>query len=168
MPLPTIGTGTVFATYAIVLAIVAGYLLWKGGAAGRANICVILIGAVLTKLLYERTSSATLFYESLAIVDTVGFVIQLMIAVLSRRTWCIWVAALQLNTVVSDWVIVTAPAHKTAMAYMLGTVWSIPMLAIMAVGVWRDNKAQRQKHGQQKQQAVPRHYSGTIVSTGQG
>lgn len=87
-----------FATYAIVLAIVAGYLLWKGGAAGRANICVILIGAVLTKLLYERTSSATLFYESLAIVDTVGFVIQLMIAVLSRRTWCIWVAALLSRT----------------------------------------------------------------------
>jgi len=137
----------VFATYAIVLVIVAGYLLWKGGAAGRASICVILIGAVLTKLLYEHTSTESVFYERLALLDTVALGVQLTIAATSRRTWCIWVAALQMNTVVSDWVIVTAPAYKTAMAYMLDTVWSIPTLAIMAVGVWRDTKAQRRSYG---------------------
>lgn len=157
-----------FATYAIVLVIVTGYLLWRGGPAGRTSICVILIGAVLTKLLFEYTPSRSDFYWRLALLDTVALVVQLAIATMTRRTWCIWVAALQMNTVVSDWVIVTAPAYKTAMAYMLNTVWSIPTLAIMAVGVWRDNKAQRQRNGQQKQQEAPRHYSGTIISTGQG
>lgn len=75
-----------------------------------------------------------------AIVDVTTLIAFVLIALRSHRFWPLWIAGLQLTTVLAHLFRVISPdlvniAYQTAMRF-----WSYPILFILAVAVWRTQR----------------------------
>ena len=135
-------------SYSIVVAIIAAYVLLKGKSAGRANIAVIVFGFAVTQHLYSSSPSYAVFLLKLFPIDVAALVINLIVVAMSRRTWCAWVAAFQLNVVMAEIAIISSEAYRVPFVYMLTTIWALPTILVIGLGVWRDNKAGILRDGQ--------------------
>ena len=135
-------------SYAVVLLAIAGYVMVKGGSAGRANIIALSIAFAATQYLYQNSPSYAVFLVRLFPVDVALLIAQLTVVAMSRRTWCAWVAAFQLNAVTAEAAIISSEAYRVPFAYMLTTIWALPTALVIGIGVWRDNKAGIVRDGQ--------------------
>lgn len=130
-----------FAIYATILGIIAIYVLFKGQSAGRISIVVYATAVLATEISSHQLRSNDDFLSRLAIIDSTALACLLLVALLSKRSWPLWVSALQLNTVVAELVVITSAHNDWPIVYVLTTVWGLPTICIMAIGVLRDNRA---------------------------
>ena len=137
---------SVFVAYACSLVGVAGYVCWKGGNAGRASMAALLVGSVASQIVYMMTAEKHLPGQML-IVDSLILATQVIIALNSKKTWPIWVAAFQLNTVLADLAIFVSVSRSNKFYYILATIWAVPTLVVIAMGVWRDNSWTQRTYG---------------------
>lgn len=62
------------------------------------------------------------------------------LAVRSRDHWPIWAAGLHLNTVISHCATMVAPRIVPKVYQTLESVWSVPILIVMVIGIALDRR----------------------------
>jgi len=123
-----------------------GYALVRGRTDARIVSAVFLIGTFAT--LGLRSSSAG-GYSSIEfgifLVDVVCLAAFTYAALISDRFWPLWVSGFQLTTIFGH-VVRAIDSQLVPLAYAASLrFWGYPILIVLAVGVWRNEKRLRRK-----------------------
>jgi hypothetical protein len=135
--------------FRILLAIVALYALLRGQRDERHVCAILVVGVVATHLvispLRERFSGVE---TSVMIVDLIVFAGFLWVALRSERFWPLWIAGLQLTTILGH-ILKVMDTSLFSRAYGAAMVfWSYPIVLILAVGTWRSHRRFQQRQSQ--------------------
>ena len=127
--------------YNLLLAAVAVYAFMRGNADARLAAAICVIATLGTKFVISpvahRYSGVELGVFIVDFLTLVGFVV---IAIRTDRFWPLWVAGLQLTTLVAHLlkaVEVDLMPHAYAVA---GRFWVYPIFLIIVVGTWRSHQ----------------------------
>jgi hypothetical protein len=113
--------------FRILLAIVALYVLFQGRRDERYVGTILVLGVIATHLVVFG-----------------GF---LWVALRSERFWPLWIAGLQLTTILGH-VLKAIDAHLFSRAYGAALVfWSYPIVLILAIGTWRSHRRRLHEDG---------------------
>jgi hypothetical protein len=123
------------------LAIVALYVLFRGRRDERHVGIILVLGVIATHLAISPLRSRFTGVEThVMAVDIVVFAGFLWVALRSERFWPLWIAGLQLTTILGH-VLKVADASLFSKAYGAALVfWSYPIVLILAVGTWRNHR----------------------------
>ena len=124
--------------FRILLVLVVLYAFLRGGRDERIAGALCLVGAILSKVavspLAERYSEMEMGVLLVDISLLIGFVV---IALRSERFWPLWIAGLQLTTLVGHFLkAMNEELFYRSYGAAIG-VWSYPILLILLVGTWR-------------------------------
>lgn len=124
-----------------------GYAFWQGERDSRLmpGICVsaTLASAMLLRPLVQRYSGVE---TSILVIDIATFAGFIVVAMSSFRFWPLWMAGLQLTTLLAH-LMVAIDAALVPRAYATAAVfWSYPILLILAFGTWRASQRRRHDH----------------------
>jgi hypothetical protein len=127
--------------FRVLLALVALYAFWRGKRDERMIGIILVVGVIATHLAWSPVQErfAGLETEVMA-VDGLVFVGFLWVALQSERFWPLWIAGLQLTTILGHFL----KALDTSMfprAYGAALMfWGYPIVLILAVGTWRSHR----------------------------
>lgn len=133
----------VFLFYLIALLVTCIYLALYGGRTGRWLAAIQLAMAVASAILSSTAASFVVLQPRMLALDIVSLGLKLTVAFASNRRWPIWVAALQLNTVLAEAAILVSPAFRNEFYYAMATIWAIPALLVMSLGLAFDRRFMR-------------------------
>lgn len=127
----------------LVLALTCGYALIQGRSDERLVAATCIVASVATRLtispLMERYSGVEL---GVFLVDFATFAAFTYVALRTHRFWPLWVAGLQLTTVMSH-ILKAIDTSLFPIAYAAaGRAWSYPILLILVIGTWRSHRRQ--------------------------
>jgi len=127
--------------FRILLAFVALYVLLRGRRDEREVGIVLVLGVIATHLLISPLKSRFASVEThVFIVDLIVFLGFLWVALRSERFWPLWIAGLQLTTILGH-ILKVVDVHLFSKAYGAALVfWSYPIVLILAVGTWRSHR----------------------------
>ena len=132
--------------FRVLLVLVALYALLRGKRDERQVGLIFVIGVIATELVLpparERFASVEtrLMFVDLAVFE--GF---LWVALRSERFWPLWMAGLQLTAILGH-VLKAVDVELFARAYAAALVfWAYPMLVVLAVGTWRNQRRTRRE-----------------------
>ena len=125
----------------LVLAVTCGYALIQGRSDERWVAATCIIASAATRItispLMERYSGVEL---GVFLVDFATFAAFTYVALRTQRFWPLWVAGLQLTTVMSH-ILKAIDMSLFPIAYAAaGRLWSYPILLILVVGTWRNQR----------------------------
>lgn len=130
--------------FRVLLVLVALYAFFRGRRDEKQVVAILVLGVIATELVLpprqERfdTIELELLLVDLAVLG--GFV---WVAVRSSRFWPLWVAGLQLTTIIGH-LLKAVNESLFAKAYAASLVfWFYPMLLILVVGTWRAHRRKR-------------------------
>jgi hypothetical protein len=132
--------------FRILLAIVAAIALLRGGRDERTVGLICVVGTFVTEIALSPLHQRFEGVETQAlIVDLAVLAGFLAVALQSARFWPLWVAGLQLTTIMGHLVKgiesdLLPRAYGAAM-----TFWSYPIIVILAVGTWRSHQRRRRE-----------------------
>lgn len=114
------------------------YALIRGGRDERIVAITCILGSLATHFLispaYERFQSVE---TAVMLIDGTVLGAFVVVALQSNRFWPLWVAGLQLTTLLSH-LLKTIEANLIPRAYSASLAfWAYPILLILAVGTWR-------------------------------
>lgn len=115
-----------------------------GGRDGRWAAFLVIAASLLTlpaTLLgrgWGRTELAILMVDLMLLIGLYALMLR------SRRYWPIWMVGFHLVAVASHLGTILVPTFSPAIYRALGSLWAIPMLVTMMVGIELDRKAARQ------------------------
>lgn len=123
----------------IVVALSCAYASLFGGRDGRCASLMICLAAITSAAVQSSTSQwASLNIATLAIDSTLLLgLIRLMAA--SRRYWPVWMSASQMLTVLTHVATTLTYGFKPNIYAGLATIWVIPCLGSMVVGIALDS-----------------------------
>jgi hypothetical protein len=130
----------VFLFYLASLLATCVYLWVYGGRTGRWMVADQFVTAVLAAVLSYNAPSFVWLQPRMAMLDVASLLVKIAIAFLSNRRWPIWVAALQLNTVLAQVAIMISPDFRNAFYYAMATIWAMPTLLVMVLGLYFDRR----------------------------
>ena len=130
--------------FRILLALVVLYAVTRGSRDERYVALICLFGAAVTTLvlspLAERFQGVEMPVFAVDIAVFVGF---LAVALRSERFWPLWVAGLQLTTLMGH-ALKGVDTTLLPRAYAASlNFWAYPIILILAVGTWRHQRRQR-------------------------
>ena len=130
--------------FRIFLALVVLYALARGSRDERQVAIICLVGAVATTLalppLAERFASVE---QPVLIVDLFVFAGFLAVALRSERFWPLWVAGLQLTTIMGH-LLKGVDSQLLPRAYAASlNFWAYPIVLILGIGTWRGQRRTR-------------------------
>lgn len=112
-----------------------------GGKSGRA-IAIIYVGAVAATALATRDPKAWADPHLPALIVDLALLVALMWVVSwSSRWFPTWFAGFHLVAVVSHLASVLAPGFAPKLYFLLQSLWSVPMLLTLVIGVMLDRQA---------------------------
>lgn len=130
--------------YWSILTLTCGYALIRGRADERVAAGVCIAASIISVLVLSPMSVRyTTVEEGEMVVDLVVLAVFLMVALRSDRFWPLWITGLQLTTILAhilkaiDFKLLPA-AYGAAERF-----WSYPILIVIAVGAWRQNRRSR-------------------------
>ena len=128
------------------LMIVAAYALMRGGRDEQRVALLCLAGALTTHFLISPMVERYDGVEwSIVIVDVAMFLGFVAVALRSDRFWPLWIAGLQLTTLLGHAIKgVQSELLPYAYAVALG-FWAYPIIFILAIGTWRHSRRSRQQ-----------------------
>jgi hypothetical protein len=127
--------------FRILLALVALYAFLVGRRDERHVGMILVVGVIATHLAWSPVSHRFAGLETgVMAVDTVVFVGFLWVALRSERFWPLWIAGLQLTTILGH-LMKAADAGLFSRAYGAALMfWGYPIVIILAVGTWRQHR----------------------------
>ncbi len=128
-----------------LLALCCGYALWRGRSDERVAAAACLLASLVTFLLISGKVGGFYHLEGgVLVVDVMTFAAFVTVALTSSRFWPLWIAGLQLTTLLAH-VFRIMSSDIIPIAYAAaGRFWSYPILLILVVGTWRHHR--RIKH----------------------
>lgn len=132
-----------------LLALVALYALLRGNRDERQVSLVMIVGLIATELVLPPVHERFAGVETkLLMVDVGVFAGFLWVALRSERFWPLWIAGLQLTTILGH-VLKVVDAGLFARAYGAALVfWAWPMVIILAVGTWRSHRRRSERRNE--------------------
>ena len=132
--------------FRILLVLVALYALLRGKRDERQVGLIFVIGVIATELVLPPARERFASVETrLMFVDLAVFVGFLWVALRSERFWPLWMAGLQLTAILGH-VLKAVDVELFARAYAAALVfWAYPMLVVLAVGTWRNQRRTRRE-----------------------
>jgi len=127
--------------FRILLAIVALYALLRGRRDERIVCGILVIGVLATHLVISPVQHRFAGVESaVMLVDLMVFAGFLWVALESERFWPLWIAGLQLTTILGH-MLKLMDTELFSRAYGAALVfWSYPIVLILALGTWRSQR----------------------------
>ena len=131
---------TPLAYYAVLFAVCAyAYLRGRTDERVAATICVVATFA--TNVVYNPSGSFASVEVGVLIVDTAALAGFTFLALRSDRFWPLWVAGLQLTTVVAHGL-KAVELELLPQAYAAAArFWVYPIFAIIVLGTWRGTRS---------------------------
>ena len=131
--------------FRIALVLVALYAFLRGSRDERLVGLICVGGAIATHLVLSPLAIRFASIEiPVMVVDLAVFGGFLMVALRSERFWPLWVAGLQLTTLMGH-VLKAIDFSLLPRAYGAAMIfWAYPIILILAVGTWRAGRHQRQ------------------------
>ena len=125
----------------LILALTCGYALVRGRSDERWVAATCIVASVATRLtvspVLHRYSGVEI---GVFLVDLGTFAAFTFVALRTQRFWPLWIAGLQLTTVMSH-ILKAIDTTLFPVAYAAaGRLWSYPILLILAVGTWRSHQ----------------------------
>jgi hypothetical protein len=132
--------------FRFLLVLVAAYAFLRGSRDERQVGLVLVTGVVATTLALSPIANRYHGLETtVMLVDIAVFAGFLWVALRSERFWPLWIAGLQLTTIIGH-VLKAVDIHLFARAYGAAlSFWGYPIVLILAVGTWRGTR--RARHG---------------------
>ena len=127
--------------FRVLLALVAVYAFLRGSRDERLVGLICVAGALVTHLVISPVAERFETVETpVMIVDVAVFAGFVLVALRSERFWPLWVAGLQLTTMMGHFLKafdsdLLPRAYGAAMAF-----WAYPIVLILAVGTWRRDR----------------------------
>ena len=141
-------------TFLILLLLSCGYAIWQGNRDARVVAATCILATLATHFaiapLRERYSSVE---EGVLLVDTFTLLVFVAVALRSNRFWPLWVAGLQLTTAVGH---AMKGVHIDLLPQAYGAAlrfWSYPILLILVVGTFRNQRRVARQRAFQSQAA---------------
>lgn len=127
--------------FRILLALVALYAFIRGSRDERQVALICVIGALLTHLVISPLAERFASVETpVMAVDLVVFTGFLVVALRSDRFWPLWVAGLQLTTMMGH-ILKGIDSGLLPRAYGAAmTFWAYPIVLVLAIGTWRQHR----------------------------
>ena len=130
--------------YYLLLFGACGYAFWRGKAEARIVASAFFIGSFATVAMHSRLRGG---YSSLEpgvfAIDVLCLLVFTYAALISDRFWPLWVSGLQLTTSFAH-VFKAIDSHLMPLAYAAALrFWGYPILIILAVGTWRQQRRSR-------------------------
>src|SRR3954468_21378218 len=124
--------------FRILLALVALYAFLRGSRDERQVGIICIAGAVLTHIAWSPLQHRLTGLEThVMAIDVIVFVCFLWVALRANRFWPLWIAGLQLTTLLGH-ILKLVDTGLFSRAYGAALmVWSYPILLILAIGTWR-------------------------------
>jgi hypothetical protein len=135
--------------FRLLLAIVALYALVRGSRDERYVGAILVVGVIATHLAWTPVSERFAGLETnVMAVDLIVFAGFLWVALRSNRFWPMWIAGLQLTTILGH-LLKAADVGLFSWAYGAALMfWSYPIVLILGIGTWRGaRRASRQREG---------------------
>jgi hypothetical protein len=132
--------------FRILLALVVLYAFIRGSRDERQVALICMVGAVVTTLVLAPIAHRFTSVEGPVVyVDLAVFAGFLTVALRSERFWPLWVAGLQLTTIMGHFLKgVDSDLLPRAYAASLN-FWAYPIVLILAIGTWRSHRRASQK-----------------------
>lgn len=126
--------------FRILLALVVLYALVRGSRDERQVAIICLFGAVVTTLvLSPLTARFKSMEEPVLLVDLAVLAGFLVVALRSERFWPLWVAGLQLTTIMGH-LLKGVDSELLSRAYAASlNFWAYPIVLILGIGTWRSH-----------------------------
>ena len=127
-----------------ILALSAIYALIFGGVPERLAVLIFLFA--ITTSIYSSSPRAIRFHSVEIGVFYTDLIMLIMLAALmlhADRYWTIWLCSLQLIQVLSHLPKLFIPDLIPQAYYVAVSVWSYPMIALLAIGTWRHRERVR-------------------------
>lgn len=133
--------------FRIILLAVVAYALLRGGRDERRVGLLCVAGTFLTELALSPLNQRFEGLETpVLMIDLAVFAGFVSIALRSERFWPLWVAGLQLTTLLGH-ALKTVEGDLFARAYGAAlTFWGYPILLILAIGTWRSARRRAAEH----------------------
>jgi len=130
--------------FRFLLVLVAAYAFLRGSRDERQVGLVLVTGVVATTLVLSPIANRYNGLEtSVMLVDVAVFAGFLWVALRSERFWPLWIAGLQLTTIIGH-VLKAVDIHLFARAYGAAlSFWGYPIVLILAIGTWRATRRAR-------------------------
>jgi hypothetical protein len=120
----------------LLLVVVCGYALWRGGAPERIA-AALFAGAAATTFVSMYGYSFRAISGLYLLVDLALFVAIALLSLWADRFWPLWVAALQLMVLAAHGVRATHPELLPFIYYVATAKLAYPMIMMLAIGTVR-------------------------------
>lgn len=130
--------------FRILLLLVAVYAFVRGSRDERQVGIVLVAGVIATTLALSPIGNRYHGLETtVMLVDIAVFAGFLWVALRSERFWPLWIAGLQLTTIIGH-LLKAGDAQLFARAYGAAlSFWGYPIVLILAIGTWRGTQRAR-------------------------
>ena len=131
-----------------LLVLVALYAFIRGRRDEKQIGAIMIMGMAATELVLPPVQQRFASMETnLMLVDLAVFAGFLWVALRSDRFWPLWVAGLQLTSILGH-VLKAVDAELFSRAYAAALVfWAYPMVIILAIGTWRNQRRTQGESG---------------------
>lgn len=134
-------------TQLVFLAFLLGTLLYaafRGGMPERIA-ALIMVAATIATILVPKVGKVTFasLEPGVFAVDSLTAVAFILLALRAQRYWPIWIAALQIDTVLTHVAMLVAPRVMPWAYAVMEIAWSYPIVLLLAVGTARHQQRLR-------------------------
>jgi len=131
--------------FRLLLLLVATYAFVRGSRDERQVGLVLVTGVIATTLALSPVADRYNGLEAtVMLVDVAVFAGFLWVALRSERFWPLWIAGLQLTTIIGH-LLKVVDVHLFARAYGAAlSFWGYPIVLILAIGTWRGTNRARE------------------------
>lgn len=135
--------------YFVVLFVVCAYAFVRGRTDERAVAATCLVASIASVLVATQKASAYSHLEAgILLVDIGAFVAFTLVALKSERFWPLWVAGLQLTTLMSH-AFKVGRLDLMPQAYAAAArFWVYPIFLIIVIGTWRSHRRRVEENRQ--------------------
>lgn len=123
--------------FAVLLVLCCGFAGLRGGAPERIGAALLVSAAILSLLLVSNRVAFSTTEWGIFGIDCALLAGLFALAMFANRYWPLWLTSLQLVTIWSHLAFGTVAAQMPLAYAISSTVWSFPMLIMLALGTHR-------------------------------